>query len=83
VLAADGTPVARAKVTLIDHRGRQAGATLSAEDGAYALTVPAGGAYVVAARATGHGPLASSATHAGDERPVDLDLPLPGRTVSA
>ena len=83
VLAADGTPVARAKVTLIDRRGRQAGATLSAEDGAYALTVPAGGAYVVAARATGHGPLASSATHAGDERPVDLDLPLPGRTVSA
>ncbi|MFH8900923.1 MFS transporter [Streptomyces coeruleorubidus] len=83
VLAADGTPVARAKVTLIDRRGRQAGATLSAEDGAYALTVPAGGAYVVAARATGHGPLASSATHAGDERPVDLDLPLPGHTVSA
>ncbi|MFH8494888.1 MFS transporter [Streptomyces coeruleorubidus] len=83
VLAADGTPVARARVTLIDRRGRQAGATLSAEDGAYALTVPAGGAYVVAARATGHGPLASSATHAGDERPVDLDLPLPGRTVSA
>ncbi|MFJ4981325.1 MFS transporter [Streptomyces coeruleorubidus] len=83
VLAADGTPVARAKVTLIDRRGRQAGATLSAEDGAYALTVPAGGAYVVAARATGHGPLASSATHAGDERPVDLDLPLPGETVSA
>ncbi|MFF9805611.1 MFS transporter [Streptomyces coeruleorubidus] len=83
VLAADGTPVARAKVTLIDRRGRQAGATLSAEDGAYTLTVPAGGAYVVAARATGHGPLASSATHAGDERPVELDLPLPGRTVSA
>jgi MFS family permease len=83
VLAADGTPVARAKVTLIDRRGRQAGATLSAEDGAYALTVPAGGAYVVAARATGHGPLASSATHAGDERSVDLDLSLPGETVSA
>lgn len=83
VLGADGSPVARAKVTLIDRRGRQAGATLSAEDGSYALSVPAQGSYVVAARATGHGPLASSATHAGDERPVDLDLALPGETVSA
>ncbi|MFL4950784.1 MFS transporter [Streptomyces sp. MMS24-I31] len=83
VLDADGTPVARAKVTLIDRRGRQAGATLSAEDGSYALTVPAEGPYVLAARAAGHGPHASSATHAGDERPVDLDLSLPGETVIA
>ncbi len=43
VLDADGAPVARAKVTLIDRRGRQAGATLSAEDGSYALAVPSGG----------------------------------------
>ncbi len=83
VLDAEGTPVARAKVTLIDRRGRQAGATLSADDGTYALTVPAQGAYVLAARATGHGPLASSATHTGDDRPVDLDLSLPGETVNA
>ncbi|MEV5846890.1 MFS transporter [Streptomyces sp. NPDC051985] len=83
VLSAEGTPVARAKVTLIDRRGRQAGATLSGEDGAYALAVPAEGAYVLAATAVGHGPLASSATHAGDERAVDLDLSLPGETVSA
>ncbi|MFF2099534.1 MFS transporter [Streptomyces sp. NPDC058202] len=78
VLNASGDPVARAKVTLIDRRGRQAGATLSDEDGGYALAVPAQGAYVLAARAAGHGPLASSATHAGDDRPVDLDLALPG-----
>jgi MFS family permease len=83
VLAPDGSPVARAKVTLIDRRGRQAGATLSAQDGSYALDVPARGSYVVAARAAGHGPHASSATHAGDDRPVDLDLSLPGETVSA
>jgi MFS family permease len=83
VLGADGSPVARAKVTLIDRRGRQAGATLSAADGSYALAVPARGAYVVAARAAGHAPLASSATHAGDDRPVDLDLSLPGETVPA
>ncbi|MFJ8794321.1 MFS transporter [Streptomyces sp. NPDC102462] len=83
VLDADGAPVARAKVTLIDRRGRQAGATLSAEDGSYALAVPAGGSYVVAARATGHGPHASSATHTGDNRPITLDLPLPADTVNA
>ncbi|MFD8504362.1 MFS transporter [Streptomyces sp. NPDC059687] len=83
VLDAGGTPVARAKVTLIDRRGRQAGATLSADDGSYALPVPAEGPYVLAARAAGHGPLASSATHHGDHRPIDLDLSLPGETVSA
>ncbi|MFG2677739.1 MFS transporter [Streptomyces sp. NPDC048392] len=79
VLAADGAPVARAKVTLIDRHGRQAGATLSAGDGSYTLAVPAGGPYVLAARATGHAPLAHAATHGGD-RPVDLDLSLPGGT---
>ncbi|MGW7276757.1 MFS transporter [Streptomyces sp. NPDC054844] len=83
VLAADGAPVARAKVTLIDRHGRQAGATLSAGDGSYALAVPAEGPYVLAARAAGHGPLAHSATHPGVDRPVDLDLALPGETVSA
>ncbi|WP_327694500.1 MFS transporter [Streptomyces sp. NBC_00459] len=83
VLGADGSPVARAKVTLIDRRGRQAGATLSGDDGSYALAVPAQGAYVLAARASGHGPLASSATHAGVGGTVDVDLSLPGETVSA
>ncbi|MGW0333089.1 MFS transporter [Streptomyces sp. NPDC003011] len=83
VLDATGTPVARAKVTLIDRRGRQAGATLSAQDGTYTLAVPGRGTYVLAARATGHAPLASSATHEGDDRPVDLDLSLPAATVSA
>ncbi|MDX2596006.1 MULTISPECIES: MFS transporter [Streptomyces] len=83
VLDAGGSPVARAKVTLIDRRGRQAGATLSDADGGYALTVPAGGPYVLAAKATGHGPLASAATHHGEERAVQLDLSLPGETVTA
>ncbi|MEV7344291.1 MFS transporter [Streptomyces sp. NPDC093544] len=83
VVDAGGDPVARAKVTLIDRRGRQAGATLSAEDGSYTLAVPAEGPYVLAAKATGHGPLASSATHAGDDRTVDVDLALPGEAVRA
>ncbi|MEU1043301.1 MFS transporter [Streptomyces sp. NPDC005907] len=78
VLDTAGMPVSRARVTLIDRRGRQAGATLTAGDGSYALAVPAEGAYVLAARAAGHGPLASSATHAGDDRPVEVDLALPG-----
>ncbi|MGA5037940.1 MFS transporter [Streptomyces capoamus] len=83
VLDAGGAPVARAKVTLIDPRGRQAGATLSEADGSYVLAVPGEGAYVLAAKASGHGPLASSVTHPGAERAVDLDLSLPGETVGA
>ncbi|EGX56192.1 membrane transport protein [Streptomyces zinciresistens K42] len=83
VLDASGTPVARARVTLIDRRGRQAGATLSSEDGSYVLAVPARGAYVLAARADGHAPRASSATHAGHDGAVDVDLSLPGEAVTA
>ncbi|MDT0402722.1 MFS transporter [Streptomyces edwardsiae] len=83
VLDAAGAPVARAKVTLIDRHGRQAGATVSASDGTYALAVPAQGPYVLAARATGHGPLASPALHDGGERHIGLDLSLPGETVTA
>ncbi|WAU79942.1 MFS transporter [Streptomyces sp. Qhu-G9] len=77
VLTADGVPVARAKVTLIDRRGRQAGATLSAEDGGYVLTVPSEGAYVLAVTAGGHAPLASGASHPGGGRAVEVDLALP------
>ncbi|WP_416482179.1 MFS transporter [Streptomyces sp. CL12] len=82
VLDATGVPVARAKVTLIDHRGRQAGAAVSDEAGRYQLAVPAQGAYVLAARAYGHGPLASAATHSGEERAIEMDLSLPGEAVS-
>ncbi|WP_221351646.1 MFS transporter [Streptomyces beigongshangae] len=83
VLDAGGVPVARAKVTLIDRRGRQAGATLSSPDGAYALAVPGEGAYVLAVTADGHGPLASGASHPGGTRVVRTDLALPGATVPA
>lgn len=82
VLSADGVPVARAKVTLIDRRGRQAGATVSSEDGTYVLAVPASGPYVVAAKAAGFAPLASAASHSGGELVVELDLSLPGETVN-
>ncbi|MFJ9180472.1 MFS transporter [Streptomyces sp. NPDC102360] len=71
-----GMPVARAKVTLIDRRGRQAGSALSDPEGHYALDVPAGGSYVLAVTAAGHAPRASAATHHGEARPVRVDLAL-------
>ncbi|MCP8708889.1 MFS transporter [Streptomyces sp. AC04842] len=83
VLDASGAPVARARVTLIDRHGRRAGATVSAADGTYAVTVPAHGPYVLAARAPGHGPLAAPATHTGAGDCVAVDLSLPPETVTA
>ncbi|MFF9295497.1 MFS transporter [Streptomyces althioticus] len=83
VLDASGAPVARARVTLIDRHGRRAGATVTATDGTYALAVPAQGPYVLAARAPGHGPLASPATHTGTGDCVAVDLSLPPETVTA
>ncbi|MFI0975910.1 MFS transporter [Streptomyces sp. NPDC021093] len=71
-----GAPVAHAKVTLIDRRGRQAGTALTDAGGHYSLAVPSGGPYVLAATAAGHAPRASAATHHGEDRPVRLDLAL-------
>ncbi|MCX5202757.1 MFS transporter [Streptomyces sp. NBC_00237] len=76
VLSPTGTPVAGASVTLIDRRGRQAGAALTDTEGRYALAVPTGGPYVLAAKASGHAPRAAAATHHGEARPVRLDLAL-------
>ncbi|CAM5235303.1 MFS transporter OS=Streptomyces alboniger OX=132473 GN=CP975_10350 PE=4 SV=1 [Streptomyces alboniger] len=78
VQGADGAPLARAKVTLIDPRGRQAGAALTDAEGRYALDVPGDGSYVLAATASGHAPRASAAAHRGDARPVRVDLALAG-----
>ncbi|MEU7646104.1 MFS transporter [Streptomyces huasconensis] len=78
VRGADGAPVARAKVTLIDPRGKQAGAALTDDEGRYALAVPADGSYVLAATATGHAPRASAAAYHGAGRPVRVDLALTG-----
>ncbi|MEV0317841.1 MFS transporter [Streptomyces sp. NPDC050658] len=86
VLSPTGAPVARAKVTLIDRRGRQAGAALTDADGRYALSVPGDGAYVLAATAAGHAPLASAASYGGSgsaggfgsSAAVEVDLLLPG-----
>ncbi|MGW0958837.1 MFS transporter [Streptomyces gelaticus] len=76
VLDGGGAPVARANVTLIDHRGGQAGLTVADEDGHYTLTAPHGGNYVLAGSATGYAPTARPAVHRGDGLPVDADLVL-------
>ncbi|MCX5114507.1 MFS transporter [Streptomyces sp. NBC_00378] len=76
VLDGGGAPVVRANVTLIDHRGRQAGLTVTDEDGHYALAAPHGGDFVLAGSATGYTPSARPAAYSGDGLPVDADLVL-------
>ncbi|MER5361739.1 MFS transporter [Streptomyces sp. NPDC002785] len=76
VLDADGRPVARANVTLIDHRGRQAGLTVADGDGHYMLATPCGGNFVLAGSATGYAPRAYPAAYPGNGLPVDADLVL-------
>ncbi|MEV0490681.1 MFS transporter [Streptomyces atratus] len=80
VLDADGTPVARANVTLIDRTGRQAGLTVTDEAGRYALTAPSAGSFVLAGSATGYAPRARPAAYPASGPPVEIDLVL---TVSA
>ncbi|MGY0490827.1 MFS transporter [Streptomyces sp. WG-D5] len=72
----DGTPVARAALTLIDVGGSQIGRGASGDDGRYALATPGSGAYVLIAAAGGHQPQAVTVTVG--ERPVDLDVVLGG-----
>jgi MFS family permease len=76
VLDADGAPVARANVTLIDRRGRQAGLTVADEDGGYALLPPTAGHFVLAGTAAGYTPYACPAVYPGDGVPVSVDLVL-------
>ncbi|MFE4650744.1 MFS transporter [Streptomyces sp. NBC_01550] len=80
VLDADGTPVARANVTLIDRMGRQAGLTVTDEAGRYSLAAPSTGTFVLAGSATGYAPRACPATYPANGLPAEVDLVL---TVSA
>ncbi|MGQ4377884.1 MFS transporter [Streptomyces sp. SAS_267] len=72
----DGTPVARAALTLIDIGGQQIGRGASGDDGRYALSTPGPGSYVLIAAAGGHQPQAVPVTVG--ERPVELDIVLGG-----
>ncbi|MFD9425321.1 MULTISPECIES: MFS transporter [unclassified Streptomyces] len=76
VLSTDGAPVARANVTLIDTRGRQAGLTVADDEGRYALAAEPGGRYVLAATATGYAPRACPAASPATGRPAETDLVL-------
>ncbi|MEV8564433.1 MFS transporter [Streptomyces sp. NPDC051322] len=74
VLDADGFPVPRATVTLIDRRGRQAGITVAADDGTYALGVRAAGTYILAVTAAGRPPLVTPVSYMTVDELVTVDL---------
>lgn len=76
VLDADGAPVARANVTLIDRMGRQAGLTVTDEAGRYSLAAPSSGTFVLAASASGYAPRACPATYPANGLPAEADLVL-------
>ncbi|MDF6042208.1 MFS transporter [Streptomyces sp. JH14] len=76
VLEADGTPVARANVTLIDRTGRQAGLTVTDDAGRYALAAPSAGTFVLAGSATGYAPRAVPTAYPATGAPVEVDLVL-------
>jgi EmrB/QacA subfamily drug resistance transporter len=76
VRGAEGTPVARAAVTLISPAGRQLGRSVAQTDGGYALDAPGSGSYVLIASADGFQPQASTVV-VGDE-PLAYDILLAG-----
>lgn len=82
VLDADGTPVARATVTLIDHRGRQSGIVVADGAGAFALAARSAGTYILAATAPGLPPLATHVAYTSVDQLVAVDLKM-GATVQA
>ncbi|MEV5827845.1 carboxypeptidase-like regulatory domain-containing protein [Spirillospora sp. NPDC052242] len=76
VRGVEGAPVAGAAVTLISQAGRQVGRAVAHRDGAYALTAPEAGSYVLIASADGHQPQAASI--AVGDGPVAHDVLLGG-----
>ncbi|RSN56888.1 MFS transporter [Actinomadura sp. WAC 06369] len=76
VRGAEGAPVAGAAVTLISQAGRQVGRAVAHRDGAYVLTAPDTGSYVLIASADGHQPQAASIAVGG--APVAHDVLLGG-----
>ncbi|GAB2571836.1 MFS transporter [Streptomyces capparidis] len=76
VSGAEGTPLSRATLTLIDLSGRQLGRAVTAEDGAYSLATTATGAVVLIAAADGHQPHAATVVLADGS--IEHDLVLTG-----
>ncbi|MFC4464861.1 MFS transporter [Streptomyces xiangluensis] len=76
VRGAEGTPVARAAVTLISLGGRQLGRSVTHADGGYALSAPGAGSYVLIASADGFQPQAS--TVVVNDEPLSYDILVSG-----
>jgi hypothetical protein len=76
VRGAESAPVPRAAVTLISLAGRQLGRSVAHSDGAYALTAPGTGSYVLIASADGFQPQASTIVVNGE--PLAYDILLSG-----
>ncbi|MEU0921748.1 DHA2 family efflux MFS transporter permease subunit [Streptomyces cyaneofuscatus] len=76
VRGAEGTPVARAALTLISLGGRQLGRSVARGDGGYTLDAPGSGSYVLIASADGFQPQAS--TVVVGEEPLAFDILLSG-----
>ncbi len=72
----DGSSVLGAALTLIDQRGRQVARATAGGDGAYTITAPGAGTYVLIVSASGHQPQASSV--AVGQGPARLDVTLVG-----
>src|SRR4051812_2568486 len=76
VRGGDGVPVLGAALTLIDLGGRQVDRAITQLDGAYALTAPVAGPYMLITAADGHQPQAASI--AVGNRPLGYDVTLSG-----
>jgi EmrB/QacA subfamily drug resistance transporter len=73
----DGSAVPGAALTLIDQRGRQVARGTGGSDGAYRVTAPGTGTYVLIVSAPGHQPQASSVL-VGEGSAARLDITLTG-----
>ncbi|QGV79725.1 MFS transporter [Streptomyces ficellus] len=74
VRTGEGTPVARAAVTLISLAGRQLGRAVAQAEGHYALDAPGPGSYVLIASADGYQPQASTVVVGGEALAYDILL---------
>jgi EmrB/QacA subfamily drug resistance transporter len=76
VRGGEGMPVSGAALTLIDLGGRQVDRAITQGDGAYALTAPVAGPYMLITAADGHQPQAASIVVG--HRPLGYDVTLSG-----
>ncbi|MFF8597289.1 collagen binding domain-containing protein, partial [Streptomyces sp. NPDC015220] len=74
VRGAESAPVAQAAVTLISLAGRQLGRSVAQADGAYTLSAPGAGSYVLIASADGFQPQASTIVVNGEAVAYDILL---------